>query len=160
MSDAIAQTKIDLNGLAARLGPAFADRAERSDEEDAFAVENFAELKRARAFSACVPTELGGGGASHAELAAFLREIATYCGSTALAFSMHSHVVATAVWRWRHDKAPLEPLLRTQLYGITPTDPLTLVAVPVTLVAVAALAALIPARRAMRVAPATALRAD
>ena len=51
-------------------------------------------------------------GASHAELAAFLREIATYCGSTALAFSMHSHVVATAVWRWRHDKAPLEPLLR------------------------------------------------
>jgi acyl-CoA dehydrogenase len=112
MGEAFAQTKLNLTDLAARLGPAFADRAERSDEQDAFAVENFAELRRARAFSACIPTELGGGGASHAELAAFLREIATYCGSTALAFSMHSHVAATAVWRWRHDKAPVEPLLR------------------------------------------------
>ena len=112
MSEAAAQSKLDLTALAARLGPAFAERAERSDEEDAFAAENFAELKRSRAFSACIPTELGGGGASHAELAGFLRELATYCGSTALAFSMHSHVVATAVWRWRNDGAPLEPLLR------------------------------------------------
>lgn len=112
MSEAAARSNLDLTALAARLGPAFAERAERSDEEDAFAAENFAELKRSRAFSACIPTELGGGGASHAELAGFLRELATYCGSTALAFSMHSHVVATAVWRWRNDGAPLEPLLR------------------------------------------------
>ena len=112
MSEAAAQSKFDLTDLAARLGPTFAERAERSDEEDAFAAENFAELKRARAFSACIPTELGGGGATHAELARFLRELATYCGSTALALSMHSHVVATAVWRWRHDGAPVEPLLR------------------------------------------------
>jgi alkylation response protein AidB-like acyl-CoA dehydrogenase len=98
--------------LADRLGPVFAERAERLDETDSFAAENFAELKKAKAFSAPIPVEFGGGGASHAELAELLRRLAFFCGSTALAFSMHSHVVATAVWRWSNDGAPLEPLLR------------------------------------------------
>ena len=98
--------------LADRLGPVFAERAERRDDADDFAAENFQDLKRARAPSACIPAELGGGGASYRDLADFLRRLAFYCGSTALAFSMHSHVTATAVWRWRNDKAPLEPLLR------------------------------------------------
>ncbi|HEX6101611.1 MAG TPA: acyl-CoA dehydrogenase family protein [Alphaproteobacteria bacterium] len=112
MTAASISTGTDLAALAERLGPSFAERAERYDEADCFAAENFADLKQARAFSACIPAELGGGGASHGELADFLRRLAVYCGSTALAFSMHSHVVATAVWRWRNDKAPLEPLLR------------------------------------------------
>ena len=35
------------------------------------------------------------------------------CGSTALAFSMHTHQVAIPAWRWRHQKvAAVEPLLR------------------------------------------------
>jgi acyl-CoA dehydrogenase len=41
-----------------------------------------------------------------------LRVLGQYCGSTALALSMHTHQLATAVWRWRRDRAPLEPLLR------------------------------------------------
>jgi acyl-CoA dehydrogenase len=41
-----------------------------------------------------------------------LRVLARYCGSTALALSMHTHQAATAVWRWRRDPAPLEKLLR------------------------------------------------
>jgi alkylation response protein AidB-like acyl-CoA dehydrogenase len=98
--------------VADRLGPVFAQRIEQLDDTDSFVAENFADLKKARAFSACVPAEFGGGGASHAELAEFLRRLAFYCGSTALALSMHSHVVAAAVWRWRNDGAPLEPLLR------------------------------------------------
>jgi hypothetical protein len=32
-----------------------------------------------------------------------LRVLARYCGSTALALAMHTHQVATAVWRWRRD---------------------------------------------------------
>lgn len=52
----------------------------------------------------------------------------------------------------------LMPLLRNQLYAIEPRDPLTLAGVPAVLAAVALLAALIPARRAMRVDPVTALR--
>jgi len=48
--------------------------------------------------------------------------------------------------------------VRSQLYGIEPADPWTLGAAAAGLLAVAALAAGIPARRAARVDPMTALR--
>jgi putative ABC transport system permease protein len=50
--------------------------------------------------------------------------------------------------------------LRAFLFGVAPGDPLTLVGASVLLVAVAALASWIPARRASRVDPVEALRAD
>jgi putative ABC transport system permease protein len=51
-------------------------------------------------------------------------------------------------------------LLRALLYEVSPTDPLTFIALPVVLLAVAALASYLPARRATRIDPMTALRAD
>jgi putative ABC transport system permease protein len=48
-------------------------------------------------------------------------------------------------------------VLRDQLYGVTPQDPATLVAVAATLLGVAVVATLVPAIRAIRVAPARAL---
>ena len=48
---------------------------------------------------------------------------------------------------------------RTMLFGVHPADPLTLIAVAVTLSGTALAACLIPARRAMRVDPVQALRA-
>ncbi len=51
-------------------------------------------------------------------------------------------------------------LLREQLFGVAPTDPLTLGAVVGLLGMVALLATLVPARRAMRVAPIVALQAS
>jgi putative ABC transport system permease protein len=50
------------------------------------------------------------------------------------------------------------PLLGNQLYAVRPRDPLTMTGVPLVLIAVAMVAALIPARRAMRVDPVSALR--
>jgi hypothetical protein len=51
-------------------------------------------------------------------------------------------------------------LLSTFLFGVSPTDPLTLGGVAVLLLAVALLASYIPSRRAMRIDPITALRAE
>jgi alkylation response protein AidB-like acyl-CoA dehydrogenase len=52
--------------------------------------------------AALVPLEFGGGGASHAELGEMLRIIGRYDPATAVAFAMHSHLVAAQVWRHQH----------------------------------------------------------
>jgi putative ABC transport system permease protein len=51
-------------------------------------------------------------------------------------------------------------VLSTQLYEITPHDPWSFTAVPVTLLAIALLASWLPARRALSVDPASALRTE
>jgi alkylation response protein AidB-like acyl-CoA dehydrogenase len=102
----------DLADLMHELGRKFAERAARYDSEDLFVAENYADLKKYGALTAGLPRELGGGGAEHSELGEMLRVLARYCGSTALALSMHTHQVATAVWRWRRDPKSLDALLR------------------------------------------------
>jgi predicted permease len=56
--------------------------------------------------------------------------------------------------------ATLMRLMRTLLFGISPLDPVTFTAVPVALVAAAALASYLPARRTAAVDPVEALRAE
>jgi acyl-CoA dehydrogenase len=95
-----------------KLGADFAGRSAEHDESDSFVAENYAALKANGAFAAGVPGELGGGDASHAELCAMVRELAHYCSSTALAFSMHTHLVATLAYLWRAGNKGPEPMLR------------------------------------------------
>jgi len=99
--------------IARELGPLLARRAAEAADEDRFVADNFATLKASGLVEAGVPAQLGGGGADVDELAAMLRTLAYHCGSTALAFSMHTHQVAIPAWRWVHQKAmPVEPLLK------------------------------------------------
>ncbi|WID98730.1 acyl-CoA dehydrogenase family protein [Bosea vestrisii] len=103
----------DVVETAHRLSPRLAERAAETDQNDSFVSENYALFKQEGLVEAGVPRELGGGGAEIPELAEMLRVLARACGSTALAFSMHTHQVAIPAWRWRHQKvAAVEPLLK------------------------------------------------
>jgi alkylation response protein AidB-like acyl-CoA dehydrogenase len=101
--------------VARELGPVLASRADAAADEDVYVADDIALLKTAGLVEAGVPRELGGGGADVDELAAMLRTLAYHCGSTGLAFSMHTHQVAIPAWRWAHQKAAaaaVEPLLK------------------------------------------------
>ncbi len=104
-------TRTNWEAVARDLAARFSARAADHDADDSFVAENYAALRERRVFSAGIPTELGGGGASHRELCTMLRILGQGCGSTALALSMHTHLVATTVWRWKQGH-PVEPLLR------------------------------------------------
>lgn len=89
-----------------------ASGAARTDADETFVSEAYTLLRNEGFFKAHVPAELGGLGASYGELCAIVRTLGSACGSTALAYSMHCHLVAVAAWRWRHEKAPTEGLLK------------------------------------------------
>jgi alkylation response protein AidB-like acyl-CoA dehydrogenase len=103
----------DLMTIVAELGPRFAARAAEHDAEGTFVAENFRELRDCQLFSAAIPEELGGGGATHAEMCEALRQLAHYDSATALSFAMHSHLLATLNFRVRNNMMPSsEPALR------------------------------------------------
>jgi len=104
-------TELGREALVNELGPLFAERAARRGDADEFVVENYADLRAARLFSAMVPRELGGGGMAYSGMCGLLREMSHYCGSTALALSMHQHLVAAAVLNHGQGR-PGEKLLR------------------------------------------------
>jgi alkylation response protein AidB-like acyl-CoA dehydrogenase len=93
------------------LAERFAARAAALAETDDFVIGNYEDLRASGLLAAGVPRELGGEGLEIAELAEMLNLFARACSSTALAFSMHTHIVALAAWRWRHQGAPTAPLL-------------------------------------------------
>jgi alkylation response protein AidB-like acyl-CoA dehydrogenase len=94
--------KIDLISLIHDLGPQFADIAAAGDASESFVAENYEALKQHKVFSALVPSEFGGGDATHSEICAFVRALAPYCPSTALALSMHQQLVSAALYNYRH----------------------------------------------------------
>ncbi|NMJ42033.1 acyl-CoA dehydrogenase [Roseomonas sp. JC162] len=114
MPDAITTDlpRTDWVALADQVGREIAATTARHDEEGSFVEEGFRALKDAGFFKALIPAELGGLGADYRDVCNAIRRLGTYCGSTALAFSMHSHLVAVPAWRWRHEKAPVEGMLK------------------------------------------------
>jgi len=89
----------------------FGARAAELEHSDEFVAPNYDELRASGMLAAAVPEELGGKGMQVPELAEMLRTMAHACPSTALAYSMHTHVVAVAAWRWKNQKAPVQPML-------------------------------------------------
>lgn len=102
----------DWSSLAETIATEIAAFAEGHDDEASFVSESYAKLRDAEFFKAMVPVEFGGHGADYREMCGVIRRLGAICGSTALAFAMHQHQVATAVWRWRNQQAPVEGLLK------------------------------------------------
>ena len=97
---------------ARALSPLLAEHAARHDVDGTFVVEAYVALRDDGLLKAAVPVELGGEGATITELTALQRELAHYCGATALASSMHQHVVAFTAWRYRRGLPGAEATLR------------------------------------------------
>lgn len=100
--ESIELTEINWLQLTHELGKDFEKRASIHDQEGTFVFDNYNQLKKHNYFSAAIPKELGGGGVSYAEMCEIIKTIAHYCSSTALAFSMHQHLIAAAVWKYKH----------------------------------------------------------
>jgi alkylation response protein AidB-like acyl-CoA dehydrogenase len=100
--ETLTQLLTDWKQLTVDLGKIFETRADQHDKEATFVFQNYEALKEHKYFSAAIPEELGGGGVSHSEMCHIIKTLATYCGSTGLAFSMHQHLVAAAIWRYKH----------------------------------------------------------
>jgi alkylation response protein AidB-like acyl-CoA dehydrogenase len=101
--------------IAARLAPDFAAKAEEHDTGESFVRENFGKLMRTGLARAAVPVDLGGQGAGIGEMCDVIRILGHACGSTALAFAMHTHQVVIPAWRWTHQpqaRPAVEPLLK------------------------------------------------
>jgi alkylation response protein AidB-like acyl-CoA dehydrogenase len=104
------KSKINWLELTHKLGENFEKRSTDYDKNGTFVFENYEELKKHKFFSAAIPKEFGGGGITHAEMCNVIRIIAHYCSSTALAFSMHQHLIAASLWKYRHQKVGEEML--------------------------------------------------
>jgi alkylation response protein AidB-like acyl-CoA dehydrogenase len=86
--------------LGMELGEAFKQSAQAADGHT-FVRASYERLKQEKIFSALVPDELGGLGWSHHDMCLFLNQLAQGCSSTALALSMHQHLVSANVWKYR-----------------------------------------------------------
>jgi alkylation response protein AidB-like acyl-CoA dehydrogenase len=97
---------------AEEIAAGIAEHAAKHDADDSFVAEGFAALEEAGFFTALVPSNFGGGGATISEICNALRIIGAACSSTALAAAMHSHIVAVAAWRWKNQGAPTDGMLK------------------------------------------------
>jgi alkylation response protein AidB-like acyl-CoA dehydrogenase len=103
---------LDWRAVLSETGPDIETEGRACDRAGRFVADNLDRLARLGFFALGVPTDLGGGGASLAEMCAMLRALARHDGSTALALSMHTHQVMVAEWRRRNQGAPTEGLLK------------------------------------------------
>jgi alkylation response protein AidB-like acyl-CoA dehydrogenase len=102
----------ELQTRAADVGASIAEHAARHDADGTFVAEGLELLRQSGLLALGVPAELGGGGGTIRQVAMVQRELARHCGSTALATSMHQHVVCFTAWRYRRGLPGAEATLR------------------------------------------------
>jgi alkylation response protein AidB-like acyl-CoA dehydrogenase len=106
------RAEAELVARARACGPTLAAAAEGHDRAASWVGESFDAIRNAGLLRIAVPTELGGDGATIRQVAMVQRELASHCGSTALASAMHQHVTAFTAWRYRRGLPGAEATLR------------------------------------------------
>lgn len=106
-----ARPRTDWVARATEIGALIEPFAAAHDRDGDFVHESFGLLRAEGFMGAPVPAELGGGGATHAEACAVLRQLGQACGATAVTLSMHYHLTCTQIWRHKHGQ-PAEGILR------------------------------------------------
>ena len=97
---------------AAELGSKIEGYAAAHDLDGTFVDEAYDVMRASGYLALAVPTELGGHGATIRQVTMAQRELARHCASTALASSMHHHVVLFTAWRYRRGLPGAEATLR------------------------------------------------
>lgn len=95
-------TARDWTATAAEIGLLAQPNVAQRDRDGTLPVDVLEAARAAGLTTALVPLDHGGGGATHAEVGAALRELARFDPSAAVTLSMHSHLVAFQVWRHKH----------------------------------------------------------
>ena len=93
---------IDAADEALRVAELLSPGADQRDRTGVIPTDIFDELGAAGLTTALVPTEFGGGGATHAEMGRMLRTLGSADASVAVTLSMHCHLLAAQVWRHKH----------------------------------------------------------
>lgn len=103
---------------ADKLVNVFRDRAAANDADGTFPFENYDDLRASGLLNLSIPEELGGLGATQAEILPVLERLAFGDGATALAVNMHITPLGQWAAVWRESGSPrLEALLRSAAEG-------------------------------------------
>jgi alkylation response protein AidB-like acyl-CoA dehydrogenase len=92
----------DWTAIAREVASGHHDEVVERDRTGEISSATFDRLRAAGLTSALVPSEHGGGGATHAEMGQILRELGRHDPATAVTLSMHAHLLAAQVWRHKH----------------------------------------------------------
>jgi len=92
----------DWIAAARAVGRELAPAVVAHDRSGELSVEAFDRLREQGITAALVPPAFDGGGATHTEMGAILRELGRHDPATAVTLSMHTHLVAAQVWRHHH----------------------------------------------------------
>lgn len=90
---------IDWTTRGTQIGDEMRSGAAEADVRGSVTTAAFDRLREAGITAAMVPTDFGGGGATHADMGAIIRSIAQADPSVAVTLSMHSHLLGAQIWR-------------------------------------------------------------
>lgn len=118
MKQLLTERQKNFVALADSLSQVFRDRAATHDRENSFPFDNYEDLRASGLLNLSVPEELGGMGATQAEIIPVLEHLAAGDGATALAVNMHITPLGQWANVWRRTRSPrLEKLLRSAAQG-------------------------------------------